>query len=126
MRIEQIVSTTTDCNKADSVVLCHGAKAIRNVMHHVVFNKNGIEQPLKILPGLEIVPLRDDSILLSDNPAGRSNTQESDTYLGRVAKYLSSHELKIRLSDIIQKSDFNEVLATTLKGINEEKGVVGN
>lgn len=114
-----IASSNTDCNNSESPVMCHGTRVIRNVVHHVL--RENSDNLLKLVPGLEIV----ESDNANEIDARSANSEDDNTWSGRVTNYLQTHELKINFKDLLMQGDFKDVITTAIKSIDEGKSVVG-
>lgn len=108
------------CDNAESPVTCHGARVVRNVVEQMLTSKNS-EGILKLVPGLEIITVKDN---VSEFDA-RANDVNDDGVMGRVMRYLETHEVNIKLPELMKKSDFKEVLLNTFAGLEESRSVVG-
>lgn len=109
-----------DCSEAESPILCHGSRVMQSVVNQVLFNAKRAGA-LQIVPGLEIV--KTDALNNDTEDAARS--ADNDGYLNRVANYLQEHELKIKLPELLNKMDYNEVLQRSLKNLDNGDEVVG-
>ncbi|XP_019895573.2 uncharacterized protein LOC101889963 [Musca domestica] len=108
-----------DClnNSLEAVIWCRGSRALKNALN----NLSKTNKPVVIVRGLELVPsaaARQNQHLTnytSDNDASNNNNQANgnlidntvddgdtdDTFLGRFSRYLGTHELNIKFSDLL-------------------------
>ncbi|XP_055677160.1 uncharacterized protein LOC129786284 [Lutzomyia longipalpis] len=97
---------------------CRSGRVLRNIFHYVTSDGDG--KPLVLVPGLEIINL-------PPQETGRSSDYDDLKHQGvfaRIAKYLQTHEIKIKFPELVGQTEFNEVLASTMKNINEGDNVV--
>lgn len=101
---EDVANSSDDClnNSLEASVLCRGSRAIRNALN----NLSNSKEPVVIVRGLELVP----SSLAQPNSSGDGNNSvnsnvtdndSDDTFLARVSRYLRTHELNIKFSDLM-------------------------
>ncbi|XP_065088810.1 uncharacterized protein Osi5 [Ochlerotatus camptorhynchus] len=104
-----------DCAGMGNSVSCYGAKMVRNVVKQLASEKS-----LQLVPGVEIV-----EAVTQRNEEERAyneiTSEPEDTgLLGRITRYLTSHELKINLGEMIRKSELQRMVRTTLTTVHEE------
>ncbi|XP_061389632.1 uncharacterized protein LOC133324811, partial [Musca vetustissima] len=96
-----------DCsnNSLETVLWCRGSKALQNALN----NLSKTNKPVVIIRGLELVPstniTSDDgnnqvTANLTDNTVDNDGDTD-DTFLGRFSRYLRTHELNIKFSDLL-------------------------
>lgn len=103
-----------DCHTADSPVLCHGARVVRSVANM---------RPMRIIDGVEIVRIARNGSAEADRQQQRSTT--GNGYVDRVLQYLQAHEIKISISELVQRSGMVEAVGRALKEVESENEVVG-
>lgn len=105
-------------NSLEAVIWCRGSRALKNALN----NLSKTNKPVVIVRGLELVPsaaARQNQHLTnytSDNDASNNNINQAngnltdntvddgdtdDTFLGRFSRYLGTHELNIKFSDLL-------------------------
>lgn len=67
-----------------------------------------------IADGVKLVSIRDDSNSLEDE-----SRSIADSPLFRIAKFLHSHELHVRLPNLIEKDKVTKLFSESLKAIDE-------
>ncbi|XP_059610899.1 uncharacterized protein LOC132257873 [Phlebotomus argentipes] len=107
-------STAKNC----SDTACRSGRVLRNIFHYVTSDGGG--KPLVLVPGLEIVQLPAQETARSSD----YDDLKHQSFFTRIAKYLQTHEIKIKFPDLVGQTEFNEVLAGTMKNINEGENVV--
>ncbi|XP_073820271.1 osiris 5 [Musca autumnalis] len=105
-------SNIDDCtnNSLESMVWCRGSKALQNALN----NLSKTNKPVVIVRGLELVHSKNqhltnytsdgsDSNQVNANFADNTvdNGDSDDTFLGRFSRYLKTHELNIKFSDLL-------------------------
>lgn len=111
-----------DCVNSENPVACRGVNFLSKAFNQVVSNHN--DETLKLLPGLEIV--QNDNINSVNNNANDERSmpeQQNETIFSRIAKYLQTHDLKIKFSDMVGKTDLQEVVNTVFN--NDDPAVLG-
>uniref|UniRef100_A0A1I8N0J0 Uncharacterized protein n=1 Tax=Musca domestica TaxID=7370 RepID=A0A1I8N0J0_MUSDO len=85
-----------DClnNSLEAVIWCRGSRALKNALN----NLSKTNKPVVIVRGLELVPSAANGNL-TDNTVDDGDTD--DTFLGRFSRYLGTHELNIKFSDLL-------------------------
>lgn len=99
------IDFTADCLNSENPIACRGANFLAKAFNQVASNDE--EETLPLLPGLELV--QNDNINNVYNERSMTET-ESEPFIMRVAKYLQTHDLKIRFSEILGKTDLQEVV----------------
>lgn len=106
-------AAAADCHTSDSPVLCHGVRVVRSVVNM---------RPMRIIDGVEIVRI-------ARNGSAEADQQQRSTtgngYVDRVMQYLQAHEIKISISELVQRSGVVEVVGRALKEVESENEVVG-
>lgn len=111
------VTSSEDCIESDLPLLCHGARLTRSVANM---------KPLKLMDGVEIVRIDSNNNGDDGNVDGaKSRSTTGYAYADRVLQYLQSHEIKINLHEVLQKSGATDVMARAMKDIENENEVVG-
>lgn len=112
-------SEFVDCTNSDNQIACRGVNFLTKAFSQVVASG----ETVKLLPGLEIV--QNDNI----NKVGNVNDERSlpepnnETIFSRIAKYLQTHDLKIKFSDMVGKTDLQDVVNNVFN--NDDPAVVG-
>jgi len=102
-----------DCANSENPNACRSANLLTKVFNQVTSN-NGADT-LKLLPGVEIVE-NENINKLSSSGSSSTNDERSmpeksnETIFTRIAKYLKTHDLKIKFADIVGKTDLQEVV----------------
>ncbi|EDW84612.1 uncharacterized protein Dwil_GK13035 [Drosophila willistoni] len=86
---------SNDCGQ-DETLYCRGERALRNVIR----NLNKSDKPLVIMPGMEIVPMHNESAVGKENP--------EETLLDSLANYLRTHEVNVKLVDLLEEGKLVE------------------
>lgn len=110
-----------DCSKSDSPLSCHGVRLVRNVMNYPMGDDNQGLNSMKIIPGFEVI----ESNVIDGNGRSVSDDNNDSSILGRVSNYVQNHEIKIKFSELLGKSDFKDVIKASLTSVDEGKGVFG-
>lgn len=100
------IDFTADCLNSENPIACRGANFLAKAFNQVVTNHDE-QETLPLLPGLELV--QNDNINHVYNERSLSE-QQNEPFIMRVAKYLQTHDLKIRFSEILGKTDLQEVV----------------
>ncbi|XP_062124263.1 uncharacterized protein LOC133837497 [Drosophila sulfurigaster albostrigata] len=82
-----------NCDQEPTTLLCRGERAMKNVLR----NLSKSEKPLVIMRGLEIVPLNNESTASGNE----SESQTDASLLDNLASYLRTHEVNLKLSDLL-------------------------
>lgn len=110
----------SDCANSDNPIACRGVNFLSKALNQVISNH---EDTVKILPGLEIVQNENSNTVNNVNDERSMPEQSKETIIVRVAKYLQTHDLKIKFSDLIGKTDVQEVVNNVFN--NDDPAVVG-
>lgn len=108
----------SDCAKSENPVACRGVNFLSRAFNQVVSNH---DDSLKILPGLEIVQNENVNKVNNANDERSMPEQNNNTFLSRLAKYLQTHDLKIKFADIVGRTDLQEVV----NGLNSNNPTEG-
>jgi hypothetical protein len=100
-------SDFSDCVNSESPVACRGMNFLSKALNQIITNNH--DETIPLLPGLEIIQNENINTIEHNNDE-RSMSSEQEPILLRVAKYLQTHDLKIKFSDIIGKTDLQEVV----------------
>jgi hypothetical protein len=106
-----------DCVNSESPVMCRGANFVSKALNQILSNQH--DETLKLLPGLEIVQNEN---INNVNVERSMPEQANETFLTRLGKYLQTHDLKIKFSDIVGKTDLQEVINNVF---NDDPAIVG-
>ena len=70
------------------------------------------DETMKIFPGLELV--QNDNVNQVQNKVNdeRSMPDQGETVVTRLGKFLQTHDLKIKFSDLVGKSDLQEIVSS--------------
>ncbi|XP_062540354.1 uncharacterized protein LOC134208385 isoform X2 [Armigeres subalbatus] len=104
-----------DCAGVESEFYCFGSKIVQNGLKRLSGEKS-----LKLFTGVEVVAA---SPRKGDAEAYRSINEvdfDDTSVLGRITRYLTSHEVKINVGEILRKSDIPNVIQTMVKNVQEE------
>lgn len=109
----------SQCDEKDTSLSCQSIRIARNVFQQLMKAKSsdGIGD-LKIIDGVELVRTQS----LGD---GGGRSLNDGTVLGKLAGYLQSHEIRVKLPDLIRKNDMNGVFSETLRSFDKQSGLVG-
>lgn len=111
----------SDCANSENPIACRSVTFLSRAFNQVISNH---DDTLKILPGLEIVQNENVNKINNGNDEVRSMPeQQNETILTRIAKYLQTHDLKIKFSDMVAKTDLQEVVNSVLN--NDDPAVEG-
>ncbi|XP_062705633.1 uncharacterized protein LOC115267375 [Aedes albopictus] len=102
-----------ECAGAKSSVSCFGSKMVQSGLKRL-----SSEKSLQLFPGVDIVEAPVDS----NEPEGaRSYTDKEDSsVLGRIARYLSSHEMKINFGELARKSNFQNAIGSMVRNVQDD------
>lgn len=112
-----------DCVNSENPLACRGVNFLSKALNQVITNH---DDTLKILPGLEIVQnenLHEINQISKSNYERSMTEQTNDTVFTRIAKYLQTHDLKVKFSDMVGKTDLQEIVNTVFN--NDDPAVVG-
>ncbi|XP_055715321.1 uncharacterized protein LOC129809470 [Phlebotomus papatasi] len=91
---------------------CRSGRVLRNIFNYVTSDGGG--KSLVLVPGLEIVKLPVQETARSSD----YDDLKHQSFLTRMAKYLQTHEIKIKFPELVGQTDFNE-------GRKKDKGGLG-
>ncbi|XP_034127218.1 LOW QUALITY PROTEIN: uncharacterized protein LOC117583136 [Drosophila guanche] len=86
-----------DQDQGTATLFCRGERALRNVLR----NLNRSDQPLVVVRGLEIVPLR--------NATSPGEEDSEQGLLDSLAFYLRTHEVNVKLAYLLEDESRGEV-----------------
>ena len=125
-----IANTPDECltNSLESSLYCRGSRAINNIIN----NLSKTDKPIVIVRGLEIVPSNNTATTIKSDSDTNSNS-DTDTGIGitengadysndnttnlleRFSRYLQTHELNIKFSDLMSSQDDESLLTRELE-----------
>jgi hypothetical protein len=108
----------SDCINSENPTVCRGVNFVSKAFNQILVNQN--DETLKLLPGLEIVQNEN---INNVNDERSMPEQNNETFLSRLGKYLQTHDLKIKFSDLVGKTDLQEVVNNVFN--NDDPAVVG-
>ncbi|KAH8312512.1 hypothetical protein KR044_011139 [Drosophila immigrans] len=85
-----------NCGQEPTTLLCRGERAMKNVLR----NLSKSEKPLVIMRGLEIVPMHNETT--GNGSESESESETDATLLDSLALYLRTHEVNLKLSDLLE------------------------
>ena len=109
-----------ECENSENPLACRGSNILNKVINHITKRS---DDTLKLLPGLEIVQNENVNEVKSANDERAS--KENDTVLVRIQRYLKTHDLKVKFSDLIGKADLQENVNKLFNGVMHDPEVVG-
>lgn len=101
----------SDCVNSESPIACRSVNFISRALNQVITNH---DDTLKIMPGLEIVQNDNINNVNNVNDERSMPDQSNETFIMRIAKYLQTHDLKVKFSDMVGKTDLQEVVNSVL------------
>lgn len=106
------------CEDKDTSLSCQSIRIARNVFQQLMKAKSsdGIGN-LKIIDGVELVK--------TQNLAEGGRSLNDGTVLGKMAGYLQSHEIRVKLPDLVGKADINGAFSETLRSFDKQSALVG-
>lgn len=113
-------SEFNDCVNSENPTACRGVNFISKALNQVISNH---DDTLKIVPGLEIVQNENVNKVNNVNDERSMPEKSNETILARIAKYLQTHDLKIKFSDMVGKTDLQEVVNSVFS--NDDPAVAG-
>lgn len=111
-------NTELDCDKSDQPIACRSSQLINNIVSHIV-SRNDDDETLKILPGIEIIQNEQKNTVNSNERSMHNGVKENDTILSRVTRYLQTHDLKVKFSDLVGKADLQDAVNTFFGDSNQ-------
>lgn len=115
------IDLNSDCANSENPIVCRSANFLAKALNQVVTNQD--EETLKLLPGLEIVENENINKVYDENDKRSMDEQKNETFFVRIAKYLQTHDLKIKFSDIVGKTDLQEVVNNVFN--NDDPAIIG-
>lgn len=109
----------SDCAKSENPFACRGVNILSKAFNQVVSSH---DDTLKIIPGLEIVQNENVNKVNNANDERSMPEQSNNTFLSKLAKYLQTHDLKVKFADIVGKTDLQEVVNGVLKNDDPTEG----
>lgn len=82
-------------------------------------------KPLKLMDGVEIVSIAPANGSYDETTKSRSSSSTGYAYADRVMQYLQSHEVKINMHEVLQRTGVTDAVARAMKEIESENEVVG-
>lgn len=113
-------SEFSDCANSENPIACRGVNFLSRAFNQVTSNN---EESLKLLPGLEIVQNENINTVGNVNDERSMPEQSNEPIFLRIAKYLQTHDLKIKFSDMLGKTDLQEVVNNVFS--NDDPAIVG-
>lgn len=109
-----------DCVNSENPLACRGVNFLSKALNQVITNH---DDTLKILPGLELVQNENVNKINKANDERSMAEESKEPIFLRIAKYLQTHDLKIKFSDIVGKPDLQEVVNSVFN--NDDPAVAG-
>ncbi|KAH8406951.1 hypothetical protein KR222_001255 [Zaprionus bogoriensis] len=100
-----------NCGQEPATLLCRGERAMKNALR----NLSKSDKPLVIMRGLEIVPLHNET---ANDTEASGDAATDATLLDSLAGYLRTHELNLRLADLLDEQGGGQVA----EGRKKDKG----
>jgi hypothetical protein len=114
---------SADCSNSENPIACRSANFLAKALNQVVASTNN-EETLRLLPGLEIIQNENvNHIFHGDNDERSMAEQNNETFFMRMAKYLQTHDLKIKFSDMVGKTDLQEIVNNVFN--SDDPAIVG-
>lgn len=113
------LSSADMCKDSPNPLSCHGARVVREALRQLAPVEGA--DVMRLADGIEVVEIAPASARAN----GARSLPQDDTLLGRLARYLESHELKIRLNNLMPSPQFRELLAATYKDLEQDKTIGG-
>ncbi|KAL9694201.1 hypothetical protein quinque_013486 [Culex quinquefasciatus] len=102
------------CARLDSAWSCYGGRILRNVVKQFAAEKS-----LELMPGVEIVQV-DRSGEERNRELNEVDDRDDGSVTGSVTRYLTNHELKVNLGEMVRKSEIQNVVRATLETVHHE------
>jgi Protein of unknown function (DUF1676) len=116
-----VASESTDCANSDNPIACRGVNFLSKAVNQVI---NNHDDTLKVFPGLEIVQNENiNKVNANDERSMPEHQNQPETVFSRIAKYLQTHDLKIKFADMVGRTDLQEVINAVMN--NDDPAVVG-
>jgi hypothetical protein len=116
------IDFTADCMNSENPIACRGANFLAKAFNQVVTNHDEHET-LRLLPGLEIVQNENINHVYHGNDERSMAEQQNENFITRVAKYLQTHDLKIKFSELVGKTDLQEIVNNVFN--SDDPAIVG-
>lgn len=100
------IDFTADCLNSENPLACRSANFLAKAFNQVALNHDE-QESLPLLPGLEIIQNENINNVYNERSMVE---QQNEPFIMRMAKYLQTHDLKIRFSEILGKTDLQEVV----------------
>lgn len=117
-----IVSVLAQCyaDKCNGSSCQHGARVVREALEQ--YGPAGSADVMNLVDGIEVVEV----VPLGEARAnGGGSPSPNEPLLSRLARFLESHELKIKLNNLMPGSQVREFLTETYKDIEQDKTLGG-
>lgn len=108
------------CKDSPSPLTCHGARVVREALRQLAPVESA--HVLHLTDGVEVVEVAPEGSARANG--GRSIPQD-ESLLSRMARYLESHELKIKLNNLMPDPQLKEFIDDTFKNFEQDKSVGG-
>lgn len=116
------VDFTADCLNSENPMACRGANFLAKAFNQVVSNHEEHET-MRLLPGLEIVQNENMNHVYDGHDERSMAEQQNENFITRIAKYLQTHDVKIKFSDMLGKTDLQEVVNNVFN--SDDPAIVG-
>jgi hypothetical protein len=100
------IDFTADCLNSENPIACRGANFLAKAFNQVVTNHDE-QESVPLMPGLELIQNENINHVYNERSMVE---QQNEPFIMRVARYLQTHDLKIRFSEILGKTDLQEVV----------------
>lgn len=104
--VSTVAGDLSDCVNSENPLACKSVNFLSKAVNQVLANTH--DETIRILPGLEIV--QNENLNSINGMNDERSMSEQEPMLLRVAKYLQTHDLKIKFSDILGKTDLQEIV----------------
>ncbi|EAT37361.1 AAEL010628-PA [Aedes aegypti] len=104
-----------ECAGAKSSVSCFGNKMVQSGLKRL-----SSEKSLQLFPGVDIVEAAPEANNDVEGSSRSYNDQADTSVLGRIARYLTSHELKINFGELARKSDFQNAISSMVRNVQDD------
>lgn len=108
------------CQDSPNPLGCHGARVVREALQQYVPAESA--DVLQLADGVEVV---ENSSFKDARANGARSLPQDESFLGRMARYLESHELKIKLSNLMPSQQLKKVVLDTYKELEQDKSLGG-
>lgn len=110
-----------DCSISENPIACRSANFFAKALNQVAVGGN--DETVRLLPGLELIQNENVNRIHHGNDERSMPEQNSDTFIMRMAKYLQTHDLKIKFSDMVGKTDLQEIVNNVFN--SDDPAIVG-